>query len=310
MSNADRVWMPRLVVAFSAGAIVMALAAPAVAQNEGALKTFFEGRRVVTRIDMPGTSDGVDIRADQNGEIDSRRYGDRLKTFGTALRAGDVAVVTLVKVKEDLIEFQLSGGGYGTFGDDTSTSVYLPLIEKSSRERELERLIKDERDDRDRWELERELDDLRDGRERENRRIEAERVTASAIKQEQIAERRLYGGSRFNIRYGDAVPRDIGPEGVMTVLAEYVDFSSLGWPAGSPSRAATAALPELSAGDLTLRKGMTRADAERLLGPSRESTDRREGNVSVATLVFLRGDERITADFIAGVLVKYTIESR
>jgi hypothetical protein len=96
----------------------------------------------------------------------------------------------------------------------------------------------------------------------------------------------------------------------MAALAEYVDFSSLGWPAGSPPPAATAALPELPAGDLTLRKGMTRADAERLLGPSQQSTDRREGNVTVTTLVFLRGDERITAEFVEDVLVKYTIASK
>ena len=85
-------------------------------------------------------------------------------------------VVSLVKVKKDLIEFQLGGGGFGTFGDDTSTSANIPLIEKSSdRERELEKRIKDE-DDRDRrHRLEGELDDLRDHRERENRRIMAER---------------------------------------------------------------------------------------------------------------------------------------
>jgi hypothetical protein len=309
MWNPDRVLMPRLVVAFAAVALVMAvLAVPAGAQNEGALKTFFEGKRVVSRIDLPGTSDGVDVKADSDGQIDSRQYGDRLKTYGTALRAGDLAVVTLVKVKKDVIEFQLSGGGYGTFGDDTSTSVSIPGVEKSSREKELERLLKDEKDDRDRRELEREQNDLRDRRERENRRIEAERVAARAIKQEQIAERRLHGGSRFNIRYADAVPRDIGPEGVMVALAKYLDFSELGWPAASPRPSVTGVVAS-QAGDLTLRKGMTRADAERLLGPSQQSTDRREGNVTIVTLVFLRADERITAEFIEDVLVRYTIAS-
>ncbi|HEV3215141.1 MAG TPA: hypothetical protein VGZ27_05435 [Vicinamibacterales bacterium] len=306
--NAQRVSMPRLVV--SAAAMVMALAAPAAAQNESALKTFFEGKRVAIRIDLPGTSDGVDVRADLDGQMDSRQYGDRLKTYGTALWAGDLAVVTLVKVKKDAIEFQLSGGGYGTFGDDTSTSVYIPLVEQSGRERELERLVRDESDDRHRRELERELNDLRDRRERENRRIEAQRVTISAIKQQQIAERRLHGGSRFNIRYAEAVPRDIGPDGVMAALAEYVDFSSLGRPAGAPPPASLEAMPAPTAGDLTLHKGMTRADAERMLGPSQQSTDRQEGDVTVATLVFLHGDERITAEFIEDVLVKYMIASR
>jgi hypothetical protein len=38
--------------------VLMALAAPAAAQNEAALKSAFEGRRVTLRMDMPGASDG------------------------------------------------------------------------------------------------------------------------------------------------------------------------------------------------------------------------------------------------------------
>src|SRR5262245_17877542 len=121
-----------------------AAAGPAAAQDEPALRSFFEGRRVVLRIDMPGTSDGVDVLVDSRHPIDSERYRDRLKDFGTSIRAGDSATITLIKVKRDLIEFQLGGGGFGTFGDDTSTSVYMPLVEKSSRERDLESEIKDE----------------------------------------------------------------------------------------------------------------------------------------------------------------------
>src|SRR5213082_274275 len=98
---------------------------------------------------MPGTSDGIDVRANETRAIDYKRYGDRLKNYGTAIHAGDSTVVTLVKVKKDLIEFQLGGGGFGTFGDDTSTSVYMPLEEKSERERSLERQVRDE-EDRDR----------------------------------------------------------------------------------------------------------------------------------------------------------------
>src|SRR5205823_6776144 len=136
------------------------------------------------KIDMPGTSDGVDVRGDASRAIDFQEYGNRLKTYGTAIRAGDSATVTLLKVKKDLIEFQLSGGGFGTFGDDASSYVYMPKIEKSSREKELERLIKDENDSYRRRCLENELDDLRDRRERENRRIEAERVRAEERKKE------------------------------------------------------------------------------------------------------------------------------
>jgi hypothetical protein len=310
MWNVDRVSTIRLVVVCCTAAIVMALAAPAAAQNEDALKAFFEGKRVVTRIDLPGTSDGVDVRIDGDRQIDYQEYGNRLKTYGTALRAGESAIVTLVKVKKDLIEFQLSGGGYGTFGDDTGTSVYIPFVEKSSREKELERLVNDEKDDRRLRQLERELNDLSDRRERENRRIEEERVRASEIKRDQIAERRLHGGSRFNVRYADVVPRDIRPDGVIEALAEYVDFSLFGYPVLARATPVTTALPVPVAGDTLFHKGMARADAERILGPAQQSTDRQEGNLTITTLVFLRGGERTTAEFVEDVLVRYTIVSK
>src|SRR3989454_11782537 len=106
-----------------AAVLVVAIAAPASAQNEQALRAFFEGRRVTLKIDMPGSSDGVDVHVDAARAIDYREYGDHLKGHGTAIRSGDTSVVTLVKLKKDLIEFQLGGGGFGTFGDATSTSV-------------------------------------------------------------------------------------------------------------------------------------------------------------------------------------------
>ena len=204
--------------------LLLALAAPAAAQNEAALREYFEGKRVTLRMDMPGTSDGVDVHADARRAIDFAKHRDALKRYGTAIRAGDTIVVTLVKVKKDLIEFQLGGGGFGTFGDDTSTSANIPLVEKSEREKNLEKRVRDE-DDRDRRrQLQRELDDLRDRRERENRRIMAERERVEELKRERIAEERLRGGSRFNLRYDDRVPAGMRPEDMMAALAEYVDF--------------------------------------------------------------------------------------
>src|SRR5579864_6877144 len=254
------------VVVVLAFAAVGLTAAPAAAQNEAALKSYFEGRRVTLRIDMPGTQDGVDLRAEGGRTpIDLGDYRDNLKKFGTALHAGDSAMVTLVKVKKDLIEFQLDGGGYGTFGDDTSTSVYMPLIQKSEREKELERKIHDE-DDRERQRaMERELDELRDRRERENRRITIERERAEAQKAEVIAERRLHGGSRFNLRYENRVPASIRPEDMMAALAEYVDFRDGARTEPPP--------PPPASGDVTLlRKGMSRSDVERAFGRPTESS--------------------------------------
>lgn len=283
-------------------------ASPASAQNDAALKSYFEGRRITMKIDMPGSSDGVDVRGDAKEAIDFSRYKDNLKRYGTAIRSGDAVTVTLVKVKKDLIEFQLGGGGYGTFGDDTSTSVYLPDAPKTDREKQLEKRVKDEDDRGVRRKLEAELDELRDRRERENRRIAAERERQSEAKAERIAERRLRGGSRFNLRYDDEVPRGLRPEDVMAALAEYVDFGSLA-PASLRSRGDDA--PPPSSGDITLlRKGMTRGEAERAFGKPVEGSERRDGGLVIKTLVFNSGDQRISADFVEDVLVRYTISSR
>jgi hypothetical protein len=283
--------------------LLLALAAPAAAQNEAALKSYFEGRRVTVRLDMPGDADGVDVHADAKRAIDYDKYRDNLKRYGTAIRSGDTAVVTMVKVKKDLIEFQLGGGGFGTFGDDTSTSANLPLVEKSGRERDIEKRIKEE-DDRDRRRrLERELDDLRDRRERENRRIMAERARIEERKRERIAEQRLSGGSRFNLRYDDRVPAGMRPEDLMAALAEYVDFGG--------RTASRDEVPPPPTGDLTMvRKGLLRADADRLFGSPVSSSQRREGELSVTTVAFMVGDQRLTAEFVDDVLIRYTIVSR
>ena len=120
---------------------IIAIGSAAGAQTEDALRAAFEGKRVAVRIDMPGTSDGVDIHGDARQTLDYKEYGDRLKRYGVAIRAGDSVTVTLLKMKKDLIEVQLAGGGFGTFGDDTSTSVSIPDARKSERERDLERRI-------------------------------------------------------------------------------------------------------------------------------------------------------------------------
>jgi hypothetical protein len=224
MTHAARLSYARAAIALTMSALC---ARSAAAQNEAALKAFFEGRRVTVQIDMPGSSDGVDVHADAKQSVDFGRVRDNLKRYGTAIRSGDSITVTLVKVKKDLIEFQLGGGGYGTFGDDTSTSVYIPDAPKTEREKQLEKRVKEEDDRSVRRKLEAELDELRNRRERENRRIEAERERQSAIKAERIAERRLHGGSRFNLRYDDAVPNGIRPQDVMAALADYADFRSL-----------------------------------------------------------------------------------
>lgn len=101
----------RSTVVLVCASLLSMYASPAAAQDESALRSFFEGKRVTATIDMPGTSDGVDLQVDSPRPLDYQRYGDRLKAYGPAIRADESATVTLVKVKKDVIEFQLGGGG-------------------------------------------------------------------------------------------------------------------------------------------------------------------------------------------------------
>ena len=283
--------------------LLATLTSPAGAQSEGALKSYFEGTRVTLRMDMPGAADGVDVHPDAGRAIDYKDYNNDLRRYGTAIRSGDTVSVTLVKVKKDLIEFQLAGGGFGTFSDDTNTSSSIPFVEKSDREKNLEKRIRDENDRERKRELQRDLDELSNRRERENRRITAERERIEERKKARIAEERLRGGSRFNLRYKGSVPPGMRPEDVIATLSQYVDFH------GTDARHDET--PAAAQGDITqLRKGMLRADAEREFGTPVQSSERREGEITIVTLVFSIGEQRVSADFIEDVLVRYTITSR
>jgi hypothetical protein len=287
----------------------IALAAPraeAQGPNEAEIKRHFEGKRVTLRIDMPGAADGVDIRVGR--PFDAKQYGDRLRRFGTSIRSGETATITTIKVKKDMVEFQLDGGGYGTFGDDTSLSVNMPDVQKSNREKDLEAATKRETDATKKRALQRELDDIRNARERENRRIAVDRSFAEERKRAQVAERRLQGGSRFNVRFAGNVPATLNPNDIASALEEYVDFSPVAQ--GGVAAARPDNFNDARGGDGLPRKGMLRIDAERQFGQPVSVSERREGTLRVVTLVFTRGDSRITADFVEDVMIRYTIASR
>jgi hypothetical protein len=282
---------------------MLGVAVPAAAQNEAVFRSQFEGKRVTVKIDMPATSDGVDLKVGTPAPLDSRLYGNRVRSTGVAIHAGQPAVVTLVRVKKDIIEFQLGGGGFGY----DSGSVYIPSVEKSNREKDLEARIKTETDLVRKRVLQRELDDLVTVRNRENARINREKAQLKEANKARIAVERLTKGSRFNLRFNKEIPEGFTPNDMMAALAEYVDFA----PPASPRIDAAPPMPAPAPSASGMpRKGMLRADAEREFGRPAETTDRREGALTVTTLVFLRGEQRISAEFVEGVLIKYTIASK
>jgi len=281
--------------------VLVATAPPGLAQSEDQLRTFFEGKTVRVKIEMPGTEDGVDVYPGTAHPIDFPKHATRLKRAGTALRRGDDVLVTKVKVKKDLIEFQLAGGGYGTFGDDDNPNVFVPAASKTEREKNLEKDLEKTTDPARRRTMREELDALRRDREREDAHNEAEAAQARQAKEANIRQRRLEGGSRFNLRYKPVVPAEaLTPDGVMQALAEYVNFSSFGAePAPGPH---AARLDEL-------RKGLTVEEVDALLGRPEAISQRTEGTLKVSTSTYRTRDRGITAEFVEGVLIRFTITS-
>lgn len=290
--------------------VVAATSRPALAQDESVLRQFFEGKSIVVKMDMPGTQLGVDVYPDARQAIDMKQYGSRIKTYGVAIKNGESVMVTLVHVKDKLIEFQLGGGGYGTFGDDTNTSVYVAPVPKSDREKDLEKRIKNEDDPRERRRLQRELDDVRADRERQDAANRAAATIASEEKERRIAADRRHSGSRFNIRYNEGVPVGMGPDGVMRALADYVDFTFAAPDQHIADTPPPETPPPAAVPVSALQKGMSFADVERLLGKADKTSQRTEGSLTVVTATFARGDQIISADFVEGILVKYSISSR
>ena len=283
------------------------------AQSEAALKEYFEGRTVKLKLAMPGAEDGVDVYPGASRPLDFPRHAARLKNYGTALHAGDQALVTKLKVKSKLIEFQLDGGGYGTSGDETSSSVSVASAPRTKREQNLEAELKREQDPVRRRAIKEELDDLKATRAREDARNRASVAEAEESKKANIRQRRLEGGSRFNIRYNDGVPATaITPEAIKEALAAYVDFDE---PAPAPTEI-TSALPVAGSvpagrpapGGLPT-KGMLLADVDELLGTPKKTSDRMEGRLKVSTRVYPTTAGQVTAEFVEGVLIRFSMTS-
>jgi hypothetical protein len=303
------VWAALLTPSFQPGCLL-------ARQSGSNISEFFEGRKVVVRLDMPGTHQGIDIYPQRPQPFDAKSYGNRLKQFGVSLRNGDSAMVTKVKVKDGNVEFQLGGGGYGTAGDDTDTSVHFTALEKSSREKDLERDIKAESNSDRRRSLQRDLEEIRSDRERHDRHERQIAEEAAESKRRLVADRRMKGGSRFNLRQ---MGPEVTPQVIMSSLADYVVFPPESF-AGSPSALApqsqrseapsnqpAAPVPEPSP---SLRKGLRREQVEAIYGPASEAHENNQSGMTVVSCTYKTTESIVKADFVNGVLVQYSVSSR
>lgn len=219
----------------------------------------------------------------------------RLKKYGTALRSGESALVTKVKVK----------------------AVNTSPTPKTRREKNLEAEVNRETDPVKKREIREELDDLKREREREDARNRSAVAEAEEHRKENVRQRRVEGGSRFNIRYQDQLPSSaLTPDAVMSALAQYVDFGDIRQQATPIAQAETTRstgpspvpnAPQTRPG--LPHKGMLLQEADVLLGAPVKIAERKEGTLKVQTREYATQSGRITADFVEGVLIRYTITS-
>lgn len=287
------------------------------AQNEAALRQAFEGKLVSVKMAMPGTSRGVEVYPQQQAPVNFRQVADRIKDFGTALKIGDQVMVTKVVVKKDShIEFQLGGGGFGTFGDDAGSSwISADTESETPREKALKDSIKAAPGPTRRKQLEKELANARTSRERENDRARAEAAQANAAREANLRVKREQGGSRFNIRYKDGIPPEgLTPEGVMAALANYVDFAATGARAATaavvpaPTTSTASATSATSGGGIAqLKKGLSVREVEALLGPADTAAEDTQGTMTVMKRTYTADGMKVTASFVSGVLIDFAI---
>lgn len=305
-----------------AGIVAACLAAvPATAQSP--LEGYFVGKQVVVKMDMPGTQKGIDLHYDKPAPMDWNDYSSRIKTFGVALHQGDVARVTKFVVKKDMIEFQLDGGGFGTAGDDSSTTVSPRFIPKSDYEKDLEKKISQTTEQKKKNDLQNDLDRERSRREREQNKLNSDAAVASQLKAQQVADKRLHGGSRINLRWKDSIPSDTrSPDAVIALLAQYVDFNVSAGAGMAPPPAPAYGnappaygnqppAPSTNSGSPQLKRGMKLAEVTASFGQGRPVSDS-ISNDGLKTMVmdFRVPDGVARVTFVEGVVVRYSIESQ
>jgi hypothetical protein len=312
----------RLACTFALLAVTIS-ALPSIAQSGAAIESYFSGKEVVAKVDMPGTNKGIDLRFNKPSPMDWKEYSSRLKQFGPAIRKGDVVRVTTIVVKKDMIEFQLDGGGFGTFRDDTSTTVAPKTVEKSDYEKSLEKQLSEATDDDQKRSLQRDLDRERARRERQQAANDRNAQIASQMKAQQVSDNRMHGGSRFNLRWDKSIPADqLTPEAVMKLLADYIDFSD--WRSGSsaavnpaaptpvPVPAESAPPPETSGSPTAnLKRGMKQSEVTDLLGQGKKLSESTSSEgLKTEIFEYLVEDRRAEVTYVDGIVVRFAISSK
>jgi len=247
--------------------------------------------------------------------VNFREVAERLKDNSTSLKIGQQVMVTKVLVnKNSHIEFQLGGGGYGTFGDNTSTSVSRASQGETKAEKALRDSIKHAPGPTKRKQFEKELASVRGERERENARAEAEAKQAQSVIEANLRAKRAESGSRFNVRYRNGIPADaLTPDGLMRTLSQYVDFGTAGGAVSSGGGSSGTQGNAYSSGGgsrpapTSIRKGLLLEEVESILGPAATASEAKEGTLTVLKRSYRKDGQKISASFVNGVLIDFAI---
>jgi hypothetical protein len=205
---------------------LFALAASAQNAREQAQATLIKAfiqKNVVVKVDMPAVNKGVEVLADKQNSTDAGKNRKRLAAFGTAIRSGDTAMVTNIRVTKDEISLELDGGG-------------LPEISLAGRGAVQTRPSTTETAAMAR--INRAGDSSKRDLEQEHSRVKYESAVrkrndalATAVnetqRQEAMERARAAGpkmGSRFVIKFDRSDPSSVTPDELKRLLADYVVF--------------------------------------------------------------------------------------
>ena len=74
----------RLAIVLTGALVVAATVSPLHAQDEARLRKALEGKRITLKMDMPATSEGVDVYPGSSRPVDYDKVGKRMKKEGIA----------------------------------------------------------------------------------------------------------------------------------------------------------------------------------------------------------------------------------
>jgi hypothetical protein len=96
------------------------LKGPIKEQAQKQLETLLLNKQLIAKVTFPAYQSGVDVKID--GTWDMKIATRMIKDHGVGIEVDEKASVTNVKLKGNLIEIHLNGGGAGTLGDVLMTS--------------------------------------------------------------------------------------------------------------------------------------------------------------------------------------------